>query len=303
MRLASLGVAAVVSLAACTDVRGPTDVQAPEGAEYSVRSLSPLVQVATVKGHTLTLDGATRTVTTDDGKRLTLTYAQYLRIRDGLLLIQRVDARIEKQKKNPKFAELLLGPRVADVAAYRVRGVTSSNSIQAQSSERVSTSRAIDWGELGQPANSIYEGFTCAEIITVLTAKTQLYYEAKSDFLEQYYDVANGVLGMILGSPEGDPNDVDVGPLTDQMNFAYLEYLYAIMKGLEIELNYLAGVSNYNNCIWGPPEYVIKEPPAGSGSASDCPQHYVYIEVSYNGGQTWTVVWEGYVQVCPDEGL
>jgi hypothetical protein len=36
----------------------------------------------------------------------------------------------------------------------------------------------------------------------------------------------------------------------------------------------------------------------GGGGSGACVQEYVYIEVSYDEGKTWHVIWEGYATVC-----
>jgi hypothetical protein len=37
---------------------------------------------------------------------------------------------------------------------------------------------------------------------------------------------------------------------------------------------------------------------SGSGSGAGCSQEYVYVEVSYDDGATWQVLWEGWATVC-----
>lgn len=36
----------------------------------------------------------------------------------------------------------------------------------------------------------------------------------------------------------------------------------------------------------------------GGGGTAVCHDEYVYVEVSYDAGATWEVIWEGYAQVC-----
>jgi len=36
----------------------------------------------------------------------------------------------------------------------------------------------------------------------------------------------------------------------------------------------------------------------GGGSGGNCHTEYIYIEISNDGGNTWTVYWEGYATVC-----
>lgn len=39
-------------------------------------------------------------------------------------------------------------------------------------------------------------------------------------------------------------------------------------------------------------------PGGGSGSDVDCRSEYVVVEISYDGGFTWSTLWEGFVTVC-----
>ncbi|MFL5541929.1 MAG: hypothetical protein ACJ8J0_23275 [Longimicrobiaceae bacterium] len=36
----------------------------------------------------------------------------------------------------------------------------------------------------------------------------------------------------------------------------------------------------------------------GGGDDGGCPMEYVYVEISYDGGATWVVLWEGWAEVC-----
>jgi hypothetical protein len=36
----------------------------------------------------------------------------------------------------------------------------------------------------------------------------------------------------------------------------------------------------------------------GSGGSASCHDEYVYVEISYDGGATWQVLWEGWAEVC-----
>ena len=36
----------------------------------------------------------------------------------------------------------------------------------------------------------------------------------------------------------------------------------------------------------------------GDGGGATCHDEYIYVEVSYDGGVTWEVLWEGWAQVC-----
>lgn len=36
----------------------------------------------------------------------------------------------------------------------------------------------------------------------------------------------------------------------------------------------------------------------GGGNTTTCHDEYVYVEISYDDGATWVVIWEGYAQVC-----
>jgi hypothetical protein len=36
----------------------------------------------------------------------------------------------------------------------------------------------------------------------------------------------------------------------------------------------------------------------GGGGSTGCPMEYVFVEISYDNGATWTVLWEGWAEVC-----
>ena len=57
----------------------------------------------------------------------------------------------------------------------------------------------------------------------------------------------------------------------------------------------LAGCWSWQNTPGGGGGGGGDEPPDSSGT---CHQEYAYVEESYDGGITWYVVWEGYINVC-----
>jgi hypothetical protein len=138
---------------------------------------------------------------------------------------------------------------------------------------------------------------------------TVQYHEKVEEFLE----TAAGGVGDMVSPFFDDPGHVavpqedfpEIEEFLPYATYVQLEVLYYDIRKLYTQLVFLAWVSNTNNCIYGPPDTTIPQGTTGGGgtlrSGGDCHSEEAWIEMSLDGGFTWTRVWEGTISVCQED--
>ena len=125
---------------------------------------------------------------------------------------------------------------------------------------------------------------------------------------QEYNDARFNYEALLLAAIGGGINMRGDGTLYDptgslQWFLVQLEIQYATIQTMQTRLNILAVMYSQSNC-----DQMPEEPPGGGPGGGDdgsglvgelnCHVEWLTMEISYDGGQTWQLYWEGYGNVC-----
>jgi hypothetical protein len=258
-------------------------------------------------GRVYLLDLETSTLSEPGGRSVKLGASE---LRSTLRIFEsaaQFDEKIRALRADPRYQRHVAHSSLAGIRARIRRGVArnsfegafSARPALAKSQVDVTRSRPFERVRpvVGLGPRSL-ESDVCRDIAEQIYLLTKQYEDAMQMY-EQLLIEALGV-GISVGAPDG----VTYNPFASGPYAARLDWAAFVAMSLKIKLDYLAIQYSLNGC-WEP-AYESGSSGSGSGgsggstatSTASCRTEWVVVEVSSDGGASWSTYWEGWATVC-----
>lgn len=286
---------------------GPAAYLASEGAQGSSHTFYG-------KHSTFFIDDASSTLRDDKGHSRRLSPRALAKMQARFARIRTMDNVISRIVNDPNYIARLGTTAISHQSNSSMRFQWSSRSV-AQSATgagivappaaasimapgaRFVPSASADMSTSGGSGGGVSDGsYTCNDILDEINSLTPGYLGARDE-----YENDLNLIGVDAASAIFDPENIDP---TAWVNY---ENAWARYQMLGTQLDILATMFNVNNC-WQTAVYNQPDPglvdgpgtpdPSGLDGGSYCTDSHITIEISYDNGATWSVIWSGDVLVC-----